>query len=149
VECFNLLRGELEHASDRDGFGYRGTRVGDRLGGSQIGGSVYELPAGERLFPYHFHHGVEEWLLVLDGTPTLRTPAGERELRAGDVVCFPAGPEGAHAVRGPGRVLILSANREPSISVYPDSDKVGTRPGSNDDRLNFRRGDAVDYWDGE
>jgi uncharacterized cupin superfamily protein len=148
VERFNLL-GELEHASDRDGFRHRGTRVGERLGASQIGGSVYELPPGERTFPYHFHHGVEEWLLVLGGTPTLRTPAGERELRPGDVVCFPSGPDGAHAVRGPGRVLILSANREPSISVYPDSDKVGTRPGGDVDRLNFRRGDSVDYWDGE
>ena len=53
-------------------------------------------------FPYHFHHGMEEWLLVVDGTPTLRTPDGERELRRGDVVCFPPGPDGAHQVRGPG-----------------------------------------------
>ena len=29
-------------------------------------------------------------------------PDGERELRRGDVVCFPPGPEGAHQVRGPG-----------------------------------------------
>jgi hypothetical protein len=37
-----------------------------------------------------------------------------------------------------------------SISVYPDSDKLGVRPsGGGPDRLDFRRGDAVDYWDGE
>jgi hypothetical protein len=38
-----------------------------------------------------------------------------------------------------------------SVSVYPDSDKIGVRPpgGSGPDRLDFRRGDAVDYWDGE
>jgi uncharacterized cupin superfamily protein len=149
VERFNLLSGELEHTSDRDGFRYRATRVGDRLGATQIGGSVYELGEREQTFPYHFHHGVEEWLLVLDGTPTLRSPGGERELRPGDVVCFPSGPDGAHALRGPGRVLILSANRAPSIAVYPDSDKIGTRPGGDDDRLNFLRGDAVDYWEGE
>lgn len=36
------------------------------------------------------------------------------------------------------------------VSVYPDSDKVGVRPpGGGPDRLDFRRGDAVDYWDGE
>jgi uncharacterized cupin superfamily protein len=151
VERFNLLRGELEHASDRDGFRHRGSAVGERLGAEQIGGSVYELAEGERTSPYHFHHGVEEWLLVLEGTPALRSPDGERELRPGDVVCFPSGPGGAHAVRGPGRVLILSANRAPSIAVYPDSDKIGTRPGggSDGDRLNFRRGDAVGYWEGE
>ena len=39
---------------------------------------------------------------MLDGTPTLRDPDGERVLRRGDVVCFPTGPEGAHQVRGPG-----------------------------------------------
>jgi hypothetical protein len=45
---------------------------------------------------------------------------------------------------------MFSANREPSISVYPDSDKVGTRPGEHrGDRLDFRRLDAVDYWEGE
>jgi uncharacterized cupin superfamily protein len=81
----------------------------------------------------------------------VRTPAGERVLRPGDVICFPAGPDGAHDVRGPAGVLIVSANREPSIAVYPDSDKLGARPAGTDDpdRLNFRRGDAVDYWEGE
>ena len=53
---------------------------------------------------------------------------------------------------GPGRVLIVSNLVWPSVSVYPDSDKVGTRTTSDaedPDRLNFPRGSAVDYWDGE
>jgi uncharacterized cupin superfamily protein len=149
VRRFNLVSGDLDLAQEREGFRWRGVRVGELIGARRIGGSVYELAAGERTFPYHFHHGVEEWLLVIEGAPTLRTPEGERELRRGDVVCFPVGPAGAHAVVGPARVLILSANREPSISVYPDSDKLGSRPGGGEERLNFRRGDAVDYWDGE
>ena len=33
--------------------------------------------------PYHFHHGGEELLIVLRGTPTLRSPDGERELKEG------------------------------------------------------------------
>ena len=41
--------------------------------------------------PYHFHWGDEEWLIVVAGTPTLRTPEGETALAAGDVVCFPGG----------------------------------------------------------
>ena len=37
-----------------------------------------------------------------------------------------------------------------SVSVYPDSDKLGVRPrGGGPNVLNFRRGDAVGYWDGE
>ena len=35
---------------------------------------------------------------MLSGSPTLRGPDGERVLRAGDVVCFPVGPDGAHQV---------------------------------------------------
>ena len=149
MERLNLLGVSLAEASDPPGFRKQSARVGDLLGGALIGGGLYELPDGERTFPYHFHHGVEEWLLVVDGTPRVRTPSGERELRTGDVLCFPSGPDGAHAVVGPGRVLLLSANRTPSISVYPDSDKLGSRPGGDEDNLNFRRGDAVDYWEGE
>ena len=147
----NLKQVELADWAERDGYRRRGARVGDAIGSDQIGASIYELGDDERTFPYHFHHGVEEWLLVVDGTPTVRVGDGELRLRRGDVVCFPAGPEGAHAVTGSGTVLVLSANRAPSISVYPDSDKLGTRPADagSPDRLNFRRGDAVDYWDGE
>jgi uncharacterized cupin superfamily protein len=148
---FNLRAVQLEHEADRAGFRWRAIRLGDLVGGERIGASLYELPDGERTFPYHFHHGVEEWLLVVEGEPAVRTPTGEQRLAPGDLVCFPAGPRGAHTVAGPGRVLLISANREPSISVYPDSDKLGTRPGAGaqEDTLNFRRGDAVDYWDGE
>jgi uncharacterized cupin superfamily protein len=146
---YNLFNGELDIDSSRDGYLWRAARVGDRIGGQRIGATLYQLPEHGQTWPYHFHHGVEEWLYVAGGAPTVRTPVGERVLHPGDMICFPAGPEGAHSVRGPGRVLIISANRTPSISVYPDSDKLGTRPPDREDRLNFRRADAVDYWDGE
>ena len=150
---FNLYRAELDNESQRPGFRWRRVRVGEAIGAEQIGASLYELPPGERTFPYHFHYGVEEWLLVLSGRPTVRSPDGDRELRPGDAVCFPRGPDGAHLVRNdsdqPVRVLMLSTLRTPSISMYPDSDKIGARPGVPDDTLNFLRGDAVDYWEGE
>ena len=38
-----------------------------------IGATVYELPHGESVCPYHYHYGNEEWLVVLDGTPVVRT----------------------------------------------------------------------------
>jgi uncharacterized cupin superfamily protein len=147
----NIFEPEWEREQDRKGYRWRSARVGPKIGAHRVGASIYDLVPGERTFPYHFHHGNEEWLLVLDGAPTIRTPAGERTLRRGDVVCFPSGPDGAHVVTGPGRVLIVSTMVSPSIAVYPDSDKVGTRvwDGDQPDRLNFRRRDAVDYWDGE
>jgi uncharacterized cupin superfamily protein len=144
----NLLRmdpSDWDHGQMREGFRWRASSVGKLLGARRIGGSLYDLGEGERTFPYHFHHGTEEWLIVVEGTPILRAQGYERELRAGDVVCFPTGPAGAHQVRGPGMVLLLSANRSPEVIEYPDSGKVGARPLGT----NFRAGDAVDYWEGE
>ena len=150
MEVFNLATGELgrDHG-DIDGWRARSQRIGTRLGAADIGGTVYELEDGQRVWPYHYHHGVEEWLLVIGGAPTLRGPDGERVMRPGDVVCFPSGEAGAHEVRGPGRFLLVSAAQPTSVCVYPDSGKVGTRPATGDDRLDFRRADAVGYWDGE
>jgi uncharacterized cupin superfamily protein len=88
---------------------------------------------------------MEEWLVVLSGSPVLRGPEGERVLRAGDVVCFATGPDGGHQVTGPGSVLILSASQAPESIEYPDSGKVGVRPPGKI----FRMGDATDYWEGE
>src|SRR6185436_7861691 len=107
VRRFNLFRDELEAEDEwyRPGYPQRAAAVDEAIGAATIGGAVYQLEEGERVSPYHYHHGVEEWLVVVTGTPSLRTPAGEQQLRAGDVVCFPGSPEGAHTVRGPGRVL--------------------------------------------
>lgn len=151
---FNILTGELPVHQDRPRYSWRGRRGLAREHDLRwLGASVYELPEGQWTFPYHYHHGVEEWVYVVAGAPTLRDPTGERVLAAGDLVCFPSGPDGAHAVRGPGRVVLFSgvaATGTPSVSVYPDSDKLGVRPADGGpDRLDFRRGDAVGYWDGE
>jgi uncharacterized cupin superfamily protein len=141
----NIFSPEFDYTSEREGYRWRSARVGAAAGGSQIGGTVYELPQGEKTWPYHLHHGTEEWLVVLSGSPTLRGPDGERTLKRGDVVCFPTGPEGAHQVTGPGSVLILSATCSPESLEYPDSGKVGVRP----PRMMFRAADDVDYWEGE
>src|SRR5690242_20764626 len=136
---------DWSHGQMRQGFRWRSSQLGKLLGATRIGGSVYDLGEGERTFPYHFHHGMEEWLIVIEGTPILRAQGYERELKAGDVVCFPTGPEGAHQVRGPGTVLMLSANRSPEVTEYLDSAKIGVRPPGK-----VLRADAeVDYWEGE
>jgi len=128
------------------GFAFAGSSARERTGDELIGAGLYELPPGNQLWPYHFHVGNEEWAIVISGTPTLRTPAGERQLRAGDVVGFPQGEEGAHTFynRGsePSRIVIFSTLRS-GYPTYPVSDKVAAGG-----RV-FRRADAVSYWDGE
>jgi uncharacterized cupin superfamily protein len=145
VRRFNLLAPEFEHSSERDGYRWRGARVGQEVGAEQVGVCLYELGNGQRSHPYHFHHGIEEWLLVVEGSPLVRTPAGERVLKGGDVLCFPVGPDGGHQVTGPGTVLIFSTKRVPDSVEYPDSGKIEVRPPGKI----FRSADSVDYWDGE
>jgi uncharacterized cupin superfamily protein len=103
VDAVNL-EGEIEweHENDRPGYRHRVTAVGRRLGARLLGGSVYELPPGEKTWPYHYELGCEEWAIVIAGRPTLRTPEGRRQLSAGDVVMFPEAPEGAHQLRDQG-----------------------------------------------
>ena len=96
---------------------------------------MYELEPGDRLWPYHTHHANEEWMIVLRGRPTLRTPEGEQELQRGRRRLLPTRQGRAHQVRNgpdePIRVLMLSTLLAPDIVEYADSDKVsvGRREG--------------------
>jgi uncharacterized cupin superfamily protein len=139
--------------SDPEGFRAGMARLGALVGAKETGISVYDLPPGQAICPYHYECGEEEWLLVLSGTPTLRTPAGEERLAAWDVACFPRGPEGAHGIRNDSketaRVLMFSTVVHPTATVYPDSDKVGIWVGDPEIDLMVRRSDGVGYYDGE
>jgi uncharacterized cupin superfamily protein len=146
----NLRDVELPPTCERPGFEHRSASVREALGGDLIGCTLYDVEPKQQLWPYHFHWNNEEWLLVVAGTPTLRTPDGERELRAGDVVGFVEGEAGAHTLvnrsSGSFRVALFSTRNQGAV-VYPDSGKVGAGPPW--DRLYFKREDAVDYWEGE
>ncbi len=81
MEVFNLYDGELdEERNEPERFRWRAAILGPKLGATLLGATLYELQPGERSFPYHYEWGCEEWLIVVAGTPTLRTPEGEREL---------------------------------------------------------------------
>jgi uncharacterized cupin superfamily protein len=148
VRVINVVTCEPDDTFGQGAFHARVFDLTERLGASVIGAAVYEMGAGEKLGPYHFHHGVEEWLYVASGTPILRDPDGERALEPGELVAFPAGPAGAHTAHGPGRVVMFSAGDrgwgEAFISVYPDSDKIAAAPG-----VIFRRADAIETWIGQ
>ena len=111
-----------------DGYRRNSTRVGAAFGAERTGLSVYELPPGQAIGPYHFEDPDEEWLLVVSGTPTLRQPDGEKQLEPWDLVFFPPGPDGAHFVRNDtdstARVAMFSSTSAAGTVVYPDSDMV-------------------------
>ncbi len=153
MKVFNLNADEWDRTEEREGWRSKDAWVGARIGAELIGGSMYELEPGDRLWPYHTHHANEEWVVVLRGQATLRTPEGERTLSEGDVVCFPRGKEGAHQVRNETdsaiRVLMLSTLIAPDIVEYLDSGKVGARSVKGEQILLSRPGPELDYWEGE
>ena len=137
--------------------GIRQLRVASAAGAEHLGASVYELEPGEAM-DYHYHLGREELLVVLRGRLSLRTGAGRRELEEGDVVAFPRGERGAHGFENttgaPVRVLVVSEQNAPNVSVYPDENRIGifdaARPQDRRFGALFDVGDAVsDYGGGE
>jgi uncharacterized cupin superfamily protein len=149
----NLDTAQPEY-DDSDPEGYRAAqlKVAPLIGGETMAGGYYVVPPGQANCPYHYESD-EEWLLVLEGRLTVRHPEGEDELEAGDLVCFPAGPEGAHKLTNngdlPARMLIVSTANLPAVAVYPDSDKIGVWTPGRRDNVMVRRASGVDYYDGE
>lgn len=156
MQRINIASPRFEYDGE-DPEGFRGglARLGKLLGDTakESGISVYELPPGQAVCPYHYECGEEEWLLILEGNPTLRHPQGFERLDPWDVVFFPKGPEGAHGIRNEtdetARVLMFSTVVVPTATVYPDSDKVGIWTGNPEADVMVRRESKVDYFDGE
>src|SRR5918999_894697 len=110
---------------DPPGFRAGMWRFGESLGAERVGTTPYEIPPGEAVCPYHYECSAEEWLLVLEGNPTVREPEGDQRLEPFDVAFFPPGPAGAHQVRNDTaeavRVLLWGENPYPAAGIYPDS----------------------------
>lgn len=151
----SLAKSDVEFdPADPEGFKAGMLRPGPELGAKNSGATFYELPPGEALCPYHYEWAEEEWLLVLEGTPTIRDPDGEHRLAPLDLVFFTTGPEGAHRVQNDSdetvRMVMFSDLRWPAATVYPDSDKVGIwTDRDRTDSLLTRRSSGVEYYDGE
>ncbi|MBA3264216.1 MAG: cupin domain-containing protein [Thermoleophilaceae bacterium] len=139
--------------ADAEGFRSGMFRFGPELGAQQSGATVYELPPGQSVCPYHYEYGEEEWVVVLAGRATVRTPEGSELLAPFDVSFFPMGPTGAHQILNesdePIRVLMWSTVVTPTATAYPDSGKVAVWTGDKAEDLIVRRSSAVDYYDGE
>ena len=59
MDVFNVFNpGDWDDQHDRDGYRHRATAIGKRLGADLLGGSLYELPPGEKTWPYHYRAGL-------------------------------------------------------------------------------------------
>ena len=127
---------EPEYDVEHDGAPYiwQRSRLGRMAGSERLGASLFALPPGSTTFPLHAHLHNEELLVVIAGTPTLRTGRDgepDRVLPAGEVVAFPAGRAGAHQLRNdsdqPVSLLIVSTMVAPEINLFPDTNELWVR----------------------
>ncbi len=116
------------------------------------------LAPGVAAVPAHCHSAEQEIFVMLEGTAKLELIPSPRlvadgvetethELRAGHVVCRPAGTRISHFFRGgdDGAVMLVYGTKDPNdIAYYPHSNKINFRGVGLIARL-----DALEYSDGE
>ena len=153
MKVFNLYDDKWDEPRDREGWRINEAFVGHHIGAELIGASMSEVEPGNKLWPYHTHHANEEWVIVLRGEPTLRTPEGEQVLKEGDVVAFRRGKDGAHQIvnssESPIRVLMLSTKLAPDIIEYLDTGKVYAESVAEERIMMAKPGPDLPYWEGE
>jgi len=57
-----------------------------------------EVQPGKQSWPYHYHDQSEEVFYIISGQGKLRSHDGERDVKAGDMICFPTGEKGGHSI---------------------------------------------------
>jgi uncharacterized cupin superfamily protein len=127
----NIYEPDFDAEQDNEPYVWQRALVGRAAGSERLGASLFVLPPDGTTFPLHAHLHNEELLIVVAGTPTLRTLDGERTLMPGEVVAFPAGRAGAHQLRNdsdqPVSLLIVSTMVAPEINLFPDTDEIWVR----------------------
>ena len=146
VEALAVTREEAH-----EGFAFVKRTFVPRTPGGRMTASVYELAPGKAAYPYHYHIECEELFFILSGQGTLSTPQGERPVRAGDLLHFPACEQGAHKLTNTSaetlRYLDVDTCTPLDMAVYPASGKVGVfGPGISQI---YREKEQTDYYDGE
>lgn len=120
--------------------------LGDLFGLANFGVNQTTLaPAAESAL-LHRHSKQDEFIYILEGTPTLVTDAGERALRPGMCAGFPASGPAHHLVNRSAEPVVYleigdrSAGDEPS---YPDDDLAPIR--QPDGTRTFAHKDGTPY----
>jgi uncharacterized cupin superfamily protein len=103
--------------------------LGDAFGLTAFGVNLGRLPSGMASSMRHAHTHEDEFVYILEGTPTLVTNAGETVLQPGMCAGFAAGDGNAHHLvnRSDRDVVFLeigSRHRDDAVD-YPDDDLAG------------------------
>ena len=142
----------ITHRQDHEGYEFYRRKFVPYGGAKNTQVCVYEIPPGKAAYPYHYHHKNEETFYILSGEGVLKTPQGERKVRAGEFLFFPTGPGGAHKLTNCSAsenliYIDFDVVHDLDVCVYPDSDKIGIW-GMGINRI-YPQSSNVDYYKGE
>lgn len=108
-----------------------GVGLSDLGGLTQFGVFLDRLNPGARSSDRHWHENEDEFLYVLQGTPTLVDDDGAHDLAPGDACTWKAGHANAHHVvnrsTAPCLYLIVGTRAETDKVHYADIDKLYIR----------------------
>lgn len=101
-------------------------RLTEAVGLSQFGVNICRLEPGAMSSQRHWHEEEDEFIYILEGTPTLITEGLEEVLQPGMVAGFPAGQANGHHLinrsSAPVRFLVVGARTLTDRAHYPDID---------------------------
>ena len=152
IKCSRIEDIPASHKAEHPDFAYFRRKFVAFGEGNQTQVGIYEVPPGKAAYPYHFHYKTEETFYIISGVGLLRTPEGERQVGAGELIFFPAGPEGAHKLTNISEkedlcYIDFDVTHELDVAVYPDSGKTGIW-GMGINKIYPQSAD-VDYYHGE
>ena len=121
--------------------------LGDEFGLTIFGVNLTTLPPGAMSALRHAHSRQDEFVYILQGTPTLITDEGETLLSPGMCAGFKCGTGNAHHLvnRGKADVVYLEIGdrTKGDEASYPDDDIVAIK--TNDGSRKFTRKDGTPY----
>ena len=117
--------------------------LGDPFGLTVFGVNLTRLAPGAWSALHHRHSRQDEFIYVLEGTPTLVTDAGSTQLSPGMCAGFPAGGSAHHLENNSGAdvVILEIGDRTPGDEgSYPDDDLKAAM--GSDGRYGYTRKDG-------
>ena len=121
--------------------------LGDPFGLTIFGVNITTLPRGAMSALRHAHTKQDEFIYVLEGTPTLISDSGETNLKPGMCAGFKAGSGDAHHLvnRSESDVVYLEVGDRTlgDEAAYPDDDIVAVK--TPDGTRKFTRKDGTAY----
>lgn len=90
VKVVNINEIGAKHKNEVTNYEYYKKNVVKKDEANQCVVSVYEIPPLKSGYPYHYHLMNEEVFYIISGNGLLKTSEGEREVKSGDFLFFPA-----------------------------------------------------------